>query len=96
MKNKLRKIPVISKLNTYLVVSLPDFSLADTAMNNYSQLESVLLAVQLRHLDFFEEDQTLIIDYVTIGEIDDDTYELITLRTLPGEILDDLNAAMLN
>ena len=71
-------------------------SLADTAMNNYSKLESVLLAVQSRHLDFFEEDRTLIIDYVTIGEIDDYTYELVTLRTLPGEILDDLNAELLN
>jgi hypothetical protein len=71
-------------------------SLADTAMNNYSKLESVLLAVQSRHLDFFEEDKTLIIDYVTIGEIDDDTYELVTLRKLPGEILDDLNAELLN
>ena len=65
-------------------------------MSDYHQLESVLLAVQSRHLDFFEEDKTLIIDYVTIGEVDDDTYELVTLRKLPGEILDDLNAELLN
>jgi hypothetical protein len=63
-------------------------------MKDYYELESVLLAVQSRHLDFFEDDKTLIIDYVTIGTIDDETYELVTLRDLPGDILDDLNVTL--
>jgi hypothetical protein len=63
-------------------------------MNDYSQLESLLLAVQSRHLDFFEDEKTLIIDYVTIGPVGNDNYELITLRDLPGEILNDLNATL--
>jgi len=63
-------------------------------MNDYYQLESVLLAVQSRHSDFFAQQRALIIDYVTIDTRDDDTYALLTLRELPGEILNDLNAAL--
>jgi hypothetical protein len=53
-----------------------------------------LLTVQLRHIDFFEDEKALIIDYVTIRPIVDDTYELITLRDLPVDILEDLNAEL--
>jgi hypothetical protein len=90
-ENKLRKIPVLSKLNAYLAFSRPDFPFAYTAMKDYYELESVLLAVQLRHIDFFEDDQSLIIDYVTI---DVDRNEFITLRDLPDDILNDLNATL--
>lgn len=60
-------------------------------MKDYYALEAILLAVQLRHIGFFEDDQSLIIDYVTI---DTNTEQLVTLRALPGEIQNDLDIAL--
>ncbi len=65
-----------------------DFIFDDHSMAYYIQVQEIVLAVQLKHYDFFHSNKTIITDYV---ELSDGTRNGLKFKNgLPQYIIDDI------
>ena len=61
-------------------------------MEDFEKVLNVLLAVQQKHTDFFEKEQSLITDYV---EFQNNKLPVLKIKNgLPGYIIDDIYDAL--
>ncbi|MDB5155713.1 MAG: hypothetical protein JWR50_420 [Mucilaginibacter sp.] len=68
------------------------YSIYNIAMEDFEKVLNVLLAMQQKHTDFFEKEQSLITDYV---EFQNNKLPVLKIKNgLPGYIIDDIYDAL--